>query len=276
MDEFYKLGDVITHTATSYEDSYNNMRYNVKSPYGYLPDMSVWKKHKNIPIALIGGGPSLKDHLEELRNFSGPTVACGSTHDFLVENGIIPTYSVICDPDPITANYLSKPRDNIQYLLATQCHPLVFEKLKGFAIWLWHCYNDDEKGYNEIDPDFKLHGAVGGGCTVGLRAINIAIMMGYKDIHFYGYDSSVRVNDSHHAYDFSTKDEQLGQMYEVKLAETDECFYTCAGYHLAQARQFVDFYGMYKDVFNPTFHGDGLLPATMRAMTEGNQNVAAD
>lgn len=259
---FQPLQKINTHAATPATKSFENIRKAIKLPYYRFHEMKGFKIQKgDLKIALIGGGPSVETKIDEIKAFDGVTVACGSSYDWCVSRGITPTYCVVCDPDPITANYITKPQFSTIFLVATQCDPLVFDTLKLNAIYMWHCYNEDFEAFKDIEPEFQ---AVGGGCTVGLRALSLAIMMGYKDIHFFGFDSCLGENRKHHAYDFTTDTEELGSIYAIKLDPNSDKEYVVAGYQLAQAQHFKDFYEHYNDIFNPTFHGEGLLPDLYR------------
>ena len=203
----------------------------------------------------------MKSHIEEIKKLNKPIiVACGSVHDYLIENGIYPTYCVVCDPDPISAEYLKQNSNQTIYLIATQCDNAVFDRLKNKPIFMWHCYNEEFDKFLEIEKDFQ---AVGGGCTVGMRSLSIVLMLGYRYIHFYGFDSCLGVNNQHHAYGFATSEEELGETYKIKLDPNSDTEYLAAGYQLAQVQHFQDFYAHYIDLFVPVFHGEGLLPAMM-------------
>lgn len=218
------------------------------------------------PIYLIGGGPSLKETIKEIKALDRAiTVACGSVHDYLIQNGVYPTYCVVCDPDPISALYLKENSNQTIYLIATQCDDAVFDALVDKPIFMWHCYNEEFEKFVEIEVDFQ---AIGGGCTVGMRALSIAIMMGYHNIHFYGFDSCLGDDKSHHAYGFNSEEEELGKVFTVSLDPLGVNKYYAAGYQLAQVQHFQSFYCHYIDFFTPTFHGTGLLPAMMDRMAE--------
>ena len=104
--------------------------------------------------------------------------------------------------------------------------------------------------------------------------------MGYQNIHFFGFDSCMGEEDAHHAYDFVTKDEVVGEIYQIRVgslfdgAEGASNIFYCAGYHLAQAEQFKMFYSQYGKSFVPTFHGGGLLAATARVVEEESHRIA--
>lgn len=258
---YQPLGPINTVCDTSLDKCFDNIAYNMKRPNKWFHEMKVFGQPKeDIPIALIGGGPSVKNYIEEIKNFPGPVVICGSAHDYLVEQGVQAQYCVLCDPDPITADYIKKPLGNTIYLVATQCDSVVFDKLKFNAVYKWHCYNNDHDRFKQVDPTFQ---AIGGGCTVGLRSLSLAIMMGYKNIHFYGFDSCLGSNKEHHAYSF-VSGEEVGHIFEIKLDPNSDKVYFCIGYQLAQAQHFKDFYEAYNSYMNPVFHGTGLLPDLMQ------------
>lgn len=135
---------------------------------------------------LVGGGPSLRDNVPEIRwrQELGQTVfalngACG----FLNARGIIPDFQVLLDPQEQLGLVIAKARD---YLIASQCHPKVVASLPDAT--LWHLAVDGaEEQVPSHDEDFCL---VGGGLTVGLSSMCLAYSMGYRKLHLYGYDSS--------------------------------------------------------------------------------------
>lgn len=261
MQQFKLLNEIKVEVATSKDKSFDNVRKNMNRNYTFIHNMHAYSANKgNLPIALVGGGPSIKDHIEELKNFQGVIVACGSPHDWMISNGIFPHYTILCDPDPITANYLTNPQGTCIYLVATQCDEVVFDKLKANAVYLWHCFNNDIEAFKELDPNFQ---AIGGGCTVGMRALSIVLLMGYSNVHLFGFDSCLGDDDSHHAYGFSTSVEELGTLYEVKLDPDCDKMYKAAGYQIAQVQDFKDMYMRYNNMFTPVFHGNGLLPDMM-------------
>src|SRR5262245_44877313 len=115
--DYSPLGGVGTTAATPSSEALNNIFENIKIKRTKFHDLPEFKKLKNdLPIALVGGGPSLKNNLEELRKFK-TVIACGSVHDFLLLNDITPTYSTICDPDPVSINYLKLKHPEVKYLI---------------------------------------------------------------------------------------------------------------------------------------------------------------
>lgn len=275
-----RLAGITTQTATPSEEAMDNVRINVERTLPWFHQHFPVKEEDRTPdkkIALVGGGPSIKETVSGLVEFD-TVIACGSAHDWLQANSpVVPTFCVVCDPDPVMANYLRAPDHRTKYLLSSHCNPSVYEALKGFYIEMWHCWPigaGDVAARDFLQEKTPGWVAVGGGCTVGLRSLTLALMMGYSDIHFFGFDSCIGVTDSdHHAYPFtdSTK-EFLGDIYNLRIGMgmnngPEEREYRVAGYQLAQAEHYKQMLMAFGHLFNPTFHGPGLM-ADMQAMID--------
>lgn len=276
---FMPLGKVTTTAATPHAISFDNIKTNIArglKRFHELPEFQVIKG-KEAVISLVGGGPSINSEEVKDRLYyhaaKGPVIACGSSHDWCISNRIFPDYTVICDPDPISALYLEldNPNPNAIYLVASACDKAVFDRLNslGKEIVLWHCHSD------ELGPELvkleKEYQAIGGGCTVGLRSISIAMMLGYTNLHMFGFDSSLGEDLAHHAYGFKDEEKEfLGDVHKVKIGVEGpgQKTYYCAGYQLAQVAHFKEFYSMHRHLFRPTFYGTGLLPDFMKLAAE--------
>lgn len=284
--DFVKLQEIQTNAATPSSVAYQNLKNNIRFKLPKLERLPEYRKIKghSAPIALVGGGPSLRKNLEKLRKFK-TIIACGSVHDFLIANDIIPTYAAICDPDPISINYFKKPHTEIKYLLSSGVHESVINHLLNYQVVLWHCHSPD---YDRVEIE-KLEGceyhAISGGCTIGLRSISMAMMFGYTNIHIFGFDSCMS-DDECHAYAVSTEErESFGRIWQVKLRDLikddghgpGDKVYNCLGYQLAQADNFKEFYLNFGKIFTPTFHGEGLLPDLFKLIINvlGQEKIAA-
>ena len=272
LKQFSKLEGVQVQTATPSNDFIKNVKINAHKGYRGiqdLPGFSVIKGH-NFPIALVGGGPSLKSNLDRLRDFKlagFPIIACGSVHDYLVQNDIIPEYATICDPDPLVLEYLKHTNKNTKYLLALSLDPCVFDYINGHEFYVWNCRSDEAAEAVKVDVNGLGYADIFGGCTVGLRSMPIAMCLGYTNLHFFGFDSCMGSGKEHHAYEFATDKEEVGETYSIRFGDTklgepdkDGKYYICSGYQLAQAWHFQIYLQNFGKLFTPTFHGEGLLP----------------
>jgi hypothetical protein len=124
------------------------------------------------PVAVVGGGPSLVQHLDELRQWPGEIWAVNSMADWLGEHGIDATLFTV---DPAYLDAKTQKR-----LLASCCDPEMFTHETRVFDMLEHA------------PD-----GVTGGVTSASRAPALAIKLGYPGIAFFGCDSSFEDNMGH-------------------------------------------------------------------------------
>lgn len=229
--------------------------------------------------AVVGGGPSINDHVDTIRALKQRGVAVVSvnkTHDWLLERGIVPWGHVLLDPKDWVAGYVARPRKDVRYFVASQCHGDVFEALQDYPVFLWHAGQDfPEDDVNE--PDALLREAwagatwqiVPGGTTVGLRAPMLGHHMsaGADRFHMIGFDSS-RTAGKLHGYDKPEAKDAASGLQKLVHRGKKYCFDTNS--HMA--RQFVDFdkfmgeldshyaQGRLRRGFQMKFYGCGLLP----------------
>lgn len=253
-----KIDGCEVETAASREQIYSNIQENNKRELPQVIDLPDWRS--NEPIAIVGGGPSLKEEYTKLVKYN-KIMVCGSAHDFLqarIKNKI--KYAIICDPDPLVINYLKNINSTTQYLVASQCAPETFQYLstKLCRVYTWQAYA--EKYDQSIFGD---KAKIGGGCTIGTRAMIMALGMGYNTQHLFGFDTCLTDDYKHHAYDFSDPSkESIGNILEMRLEGSDKK-YKVAGYMMGQLFDFQLLLKTYANRINVEIFGEGLLKDLM-------------
>jgi hypothetical protein len=220
----------------------------------------------DVPVVICGGGPSLADTLEsvrELQKKGAKVYALNNAARFLVLNGIRPDAQVMVDPRPQNADFINEAWAD-ELLLSSQCAPEVFAQAKeiGYPVRIWHPAQD---GTEQVSTRFY----VGGGLTVGLCSICLAFMVGHREIHLFGYDSS-HAKGLGHAYE-----QQLNNNVELVTCVVDSQEFTCSLAMAGQSSEFTNVQKMLEDLgAKITVYGDGLLPTLWRAnQREKNQKI---
>lgn len=243
---FQSLGDSIKAAGAVEEQ-----RANVISALARgLPEFSPALFRHDGAMVLVGSGPSLPDHLEEIRQeqLRGRTiVAIKGAHDWLMEHGIVPDVWVCVDPRD-RRNGVQRKNDQTVYMLASRCDPVMFDHLKDCKVLLWHSWSDDE---NLAELAGRIR--VGGGTTSGLRAVNLGYLLGFSRFVLYGFDSCL-------AADGKTKrftGEEAPEKAILPMIVGGRSF-LCNG---AMAMQASEFQEIYKVIPGVTFDvkGDGLI-----------------
>jgi hypothetical protein len=223
-------------------------------------------------VVIVGGGPSIKDSIEELKTRKEPIWAANGAHDFLIENGVVPDCMVLMDGSEIMPETVENPRQDVEYLVASQCCPGVFAALEGYRVKVWHVYA--EFANTILAAQERPCFMVGGGGTVGLRAMNLGAAMGYELIHVYGLDSSYGEGELEHAYPSrgdaaAAADVQHGRVFDVRAGERT---FKARRWMVKQA---LDFQAQVKTMLAAgikiAVHGDGLIPHMAGLMATNNQ-----
>lgn len=244
---------VLENTAS--DDVLRNVKANSELDLDWL---QMTPPHER-PVVIVGGGPSVADHLWSIREFADAGVnifALNGASRFLRSHGIIPTAQVIIDAKAETA--LLVDTEAPQHIFASQVDPATVARVDRPT--LVHLLT--EGLLESLPQDRAVKGQfamVGGGVSVGNCSLCLAYAMGHRNMHLFGFDSSHRGGEGH-AYEQSMNDDMLcvvtewaGERYVSSIAMK------------AQAEKFMwllpqlEVAGCRIEV-----HGDGLLPAMVR------------
>lgn len=193
-------------------------------------------------VAVVAGGPSAADYLEDIRDWDGYVVAINGAHDWLVEEGIIPDAVIAVDPQAALAKYFQTPNDHTTYLIASCCAPEVFDALEGRRVVIWHAAQGDRSSGLMVL----------GGPTASTRAPHVLHMMGFREVHMFGVDSSFEGLKTH-AY---VNGHMSGDNINVRVGM--DVFITTPGM-LCQAEYLWTIKKQFEGKFE--IHGAGLGPA---------------
>lgn len=232
-----------------------------------LPEATICKPH-NLTMSIAGGGPSLSDTYQHLEGFicgingslkwllnhepvEGATYACG-----IMDAGEHIADMIVAHPD-------------VRYYVASICDPSVFDKLKDCDVRLWHVSPnsmEDAAGAEAIlDEHYPYQWlAIGGGCTMGLRWIDLGYFLGFRKFKLHGLDSSFR--ESTHAYP-DRADAKEWIEYNGRKTRLN---FLCQVYDFAELldRLWTQDSNIQIEVF-----GDGLLQDEWKSFREANPDV---
>ena len=146
-------------------------------------------------MAFCAYGPSLNDHLEELRAETGDVVTISGAHDVLIENGITPYAHMEADAQKHKAQFHSLAKPGVRYFIASRCHPDVFANLSGYDVTLWHMNHStpENVAVKEFYPGAEF---IQGSISIAGRGICLALVLGYRDFTIYGMDCSFPYDES--------------------------------------------------------------------------------
>lgn len=211
---------------------------------------------------IAAGGPSLRDSVEHIREkrAAGAALFCvNGTGRFLRSQDVQPSAQVVLDArGPQNLPFLGDPQPEIRYLLASQCHPMLFDFLHGYDVWIWHgCGTPTETAVLDAYYGQGRWFQIIGGSTVTLRTIWLCRMLGFRDIELFGFDSC-HMGENHHAYAQKVDD---SQKCIVGVGDRE---FICDLWHYSQAVDFSEMVRELGDNFDLIVHGDGLIANMMQ------------
>jgi Protein of unknown function DUF115 len=271
-------------TTGELRDQTNDAAKHMRYAYSLnLPEL----KRRQFPrlgrAVIVGGAPSVRNHLKEIRQLSKDPNNCilaiNWTHTWLLEQNIIPTGTVFFEIDPEPDGVILKPHKNITYFICCHCHPKTFDSLKGYKRVLWHTPpNSEPEGEvnKELFPNSEL---CGGGIGTFTRTLTVALFLGYRHLDIFGCDSSFPDNEGTHVRGYETimDPEKDGMYVWAKDEGTGEVRrFKTLGYLALQLEEFKQYALTNHQHFSCRIHGDSLLRFTHSKMFPSQYATSLD
>lgn len=190
-------------TVISNKQEIKNILAALKTNY---PALGTVEFPVEAPLAIVGSGPSLRETWQQLKDWPGDIFAMNAAHDFLIDKEIIPDAAIAIEGGTAICQYFEEPHSDVFYLLASSCHPKLYRQLKGHRIAMFHLAMEStmtafEKWLNpkkalsaeaqaQRSRFIRESAMISGASTVLTRALCVATLIGYRDFHFFGCDSS--------------------------------------------------------------------------------------
>jgi len=241
-----------------------------------LPNLEQQKEHDKIMV-MVCGGPTAKDHLEEIRKKSQDDryrIFCSNkTHDWLISEGIIPDYQFIIDPKPSKIDDVQNPHKDVKYLISATCDPGVFKALEGYDVTRVFALSGmgKPKDTDIVEVLFPNQDItyLFGGSMAGLRAMSLGNIMGYLTVEFYGFDSCYfNYDDEGRPIYYSYDKPRIENVIECQT-DDGRTFFSSPVF-ASQARQFLTWKHQYAWM-KFIIHGDSLTKAIDEVDDEQNK-----
>lgn len=232
-----------------------------------VPFVRAVPPHGGVAL-IVGGGPSAEFDLDEIkaRQADGQIVfALNGAAWWLLNNGITPNAMVVLDARPHNAKFVRGLPNEVRLYLAAQCNPAVFDAGKGHRIKAWHVPLGGKSNI-PVTEDMIL---IGGSTTVGMRALRLVHVLGYREVHLFGYDSSYRDGYAH------SYDQPENSNDRIRECVVNNRAFVSTAWMIRQADDFQFIAeGLMAEGMSIHVHGDGLLPEVARALGQALKEAA--
>ncbi len=210
----------------------------------------------DVEVMLLGGGPSLNQYVEEIRQKRADGVkliTLNGTYNWALEHGLTPSAHIMVDAREFNQRFTKPVVDGCKYLIASQCHPSVLDGLPKDRTYLWHTMA--EKIEDLITAHYPLSYPVPSCTTVLNTSLPLLRMLGFRKFHLYGCDSCLAEDKAHHAYNQPENNSDV----IIPVMVTGGRTFQCHTWMAAQAQQFIEVIKLLGDEIELEIYGEGLL-----------------
>jgi hypothetical protein len=215
---------------------------------------------------IVGGAPSVKDHLEEIRALAvdknNYIFAINWTHTWLINQGLIPNGAVFFEIDAEPDTILKTAHTDVTYYICSHCHPKTFDTLADKKRILWHSPPNSEPERLVREELFPTTDTAGGGISTFTRAMTVALLLGFRHLDLFGCDSSFPDDGKTHVDGYETvmDNKTDGMFVYAKAKATGETVrFRTVGYLALQVEEFKLYCQINHQIFSLRVHGDSLL-----------------
>ncbi len=230
-----------------------------------LPELGCKPTPRRGRAVIVGGAPSIKNHLKAIRKLSKDENNCifaiNWTHTWLLQNGVVPDATVFFEIDAEPETVLKNAHKDVTYFICSHCHKKTFDDLKEFNRVLWHTPPNSEIEAETSKELFPGANYIGGGISSFTRTITVALHMGYRDFDLFGCDSSFP-DDKTHVDGYETIMDAKTDTIEIhaKAEGSNETRkFKTLGYLALQVEEFKLYCEKNHGMFSLQVHGDSLL-----------------
>lgn len=208
---------------------------------------------------IIGGGPSVNGELERIRTLqaSGAVViSIERMYPWCQAHGLIPDYVVTQDASDDVTEAFTHVQPGSTFLIASQCPPAVFDALDGQSQYFFHTNHDLPN--DELRGPTEKGTLVNAGGSVVLCSFSLALLMGVKTVHLFGFDCHVTNGG------YATGIAGVGEQADFIHVKIDGRAFRTTPAYLAFAQQFFDLYEIGKReglLSTVKLYGDSLVTA---------------
>lgn len=231
---------------------------------GYTSINDLLYKHTG-KVCVVGAGPSIEETYKDL---AGDVFAINSAIGYLISKNIIPKWAMIWDASPLCKDF-AMPHPEVTYLVASRCHPDVFERLKDCKVIVWHAAGDHDIVNIMNKPEViakqkESEPLVNGGSAGVTRGIFVANALGYNDIHIFGADSSYQEDKTHINGSLVPEKDMI-----VSIGSNPPTWFRTTPEWVAQVEEYRGiFLMMTHHNIKLEVHGTGLLPTLHTRMVD--------
>lgn len=178
---------------------YGNMRTNLARG---IPDIYHITNTYCGSIVVIGGGPSIDgeiDTIKKLISEGAKTMVISRMYPWCADHDIKADF--VCSLDSMDRQKLgfAKLQTDTIHLMASVSLPESFDLLKNHTSYIWDTKDDKKAKIIRATNGYRVATVMNGGGSVMISAASLAMNLGFKDYHIFGFDCLMPSREKTHA-----------------------------------------------------------------------------
>jgi hypothetical protein len=280
------------------------IRDNIKNNMKLIKEdrwIDKYSLHRDTAL-IVSGGPNVDyDEIKKVIKDNPDSIVLCVKHSYpaLLENGIKPWGCVVLDPRSIDgiSTHGIKRKDlfktidpSTKFLVASMTDPSVTKYLHEHTdnIWGWHAFteslrDDEDRKTPTQNNQVKIREDLGmtqgttlitGGTCAAMRSIGILHTLGFRHIHLFGFDCSLKDEPTEDMKKETTgaEDEEARPKYFQVSVSKEKPFWT-TGELLAMAQDCERTFADTSMGINFVFHGEDTLVSELWKLSQAKENL---
>lgn len=173
------------------KERHDNIRQNCAQG---IEDLHVIRNTYSGPVMIVSGGPSVDGQMEKIKEMHDehvPLIVIARMYPWAVKNEMAPVFVVSMDSMlDQEKGFVNLCRDTI-HLISSSTRPSIVKRLEGHLMYLWDGMDDPEVRKIRQACGYETVTVVNGGGTVTIAAMSLAMVLGFRDLHVFGFDCLV-------------------------------------------------------------------------------------
>jgi hypothetical protein len=197
-----------------------------------LTDLYALQGEYDGSCIIINAGPSIDakwPQILKLRKAHMPILAISRMYPALISHGLKPDFVVSLDSSAAQAAGFANLKPGVKYIMAACANSDIVERLvqEQAETYIFDSFTDEHVQDYRLKAGYRVATVINSGGSVSVTALAIAMQLGFKDLHIFGFDCMVADPAQQHSSAVAGES-TAEQFFQLPLG--DELVTTCAPY----------------------------------------------
>jgi len=232
------LPPVRTHCKFGEAEMLDNLKTNLAL---HWPNFSDIKKTRSGGVVIVGAGPTVDGQLDKIKELvaeGNALIVIERMYPWCFAVGLKPDYVVALDGSENVGDGFTHIQPDTVHLICGTIHPKILLLLDKYKKYIWSGSSGHHPDASKLwrENGYETLVVVSTGGTVVLGSMFLSLILGFRNIHLFGFD--LMVSPSGPEYARGVAGESVKRNY-IEVCIDGEDVTTCTPY-LAFAQQFFD------------------------------------